>query len=364
MKYSIRTKWFFSILFVLLAACNLKPAPATPLATLPAQTVQTPVVTQAATSSALPSLTPSLLPDPTETPVPALAVLLALEGSDPTQVAAIQAGLKDALAEAGLRWETRTTLTGQEAGLRLVIILPPDPGAANLAASAPQVQFLAVGLKGLTPTANLSLVGAQGERLDQIGFTAGYLAAMITPDWRVGALAVSDNLAGKLARQGFWNGAVYFCGLCLAYHGPTGDYPVYVELPASATPGEWQAAAQQLIDKTVRTVYITPGAGDETSLDLLLKSGAIFIGSQPIPDALRSRWAATVVSDPLPAIQKLLPDLLTGKGGGSLPMPVSILEVNPNLVSPGRLLLAEKMLDNLLAGLIDTGLDPLTGEPH
>ncbi len=268
------------------------------------------------------------------------------------------------MAEAGLRWEKRASLTGQEAGLRLVIVLPPDPGIANLAASASQVQFLAVGLLGVQPGQNLSAVGAQGDRQDQVGFTAGYLAAMLTPDWRVGALAVSDSLAGKLARQGFVSGAGYFCGLCLAYHGPSGDYPVYAELPASAASSEWQAAAQQLIDRTVKTVYITPGVGDGSAFDLLLKSGAIFIGSPPIPEALRSRWAATVRADPLPAIQELLPDLLSGKGGRSLPMPVRITDVNPALLSPGRLQLAEKMLGDLMNGLIDTGVDPLTGEPH
>ena len=110
-----------------------------------------------------------------------------------------------------------------------------------------------------------------------------------------------------------------------------------IELPASAASTDWQAAAQQLVDKTVKTVYITPGAGDVSSFDLLLKSGAIFIGSQPIPDALRSRWAATVISDPLPAIVEMLPDLLSGKGGRSLPMPVRIMDVNPALLSPGRL---------------------------
>ena len=264
-----------------------------------------------------------------------------------------------------MRWEARASLTGQEAGLRLVIVLPPDPGTTALAAASPQVQFLAVGIQGVQPSANLSAIGAQGERLDQAGFTAGYLAAMITPDWRVGTLAASDSLAGRLSRQGFLNGAIYFCGLCLAYHGPSCDYPVYAEAPSSASSGEWQAAAQLLVARAVRTVYLTPGAGDEASWGLLLKSGAIFIGSRrPVPEALRSRWAATVLSDPLSVIQELLPDLLSGQGGASLPAPVVIVDVNPDLVSPGRLQLAEKMLGNLQNGLIDTGIDPLTGEPH
>ncbi len=351
-------------MLVLLSACGLKTFPATPQPSLTGQPGQTPAASLTAAPATLPSETPASLPSPTETQANDLAVLLAPDGSDPAQAAAIQSGLDKSMAEAGLRWEKRSSLTGQEAGLRLVVILPPDPGAAQLAASAPQVQFVAVGLKGVKPAANLSVVGAEGERLDQEGFTAGYLAAMITPDWRVGALAVSDSLPGKLARQGFLNGAIYFCGLCLAYHGPAGDYPVYSELPAAASSDQWQAAAQQLIDKTVKTVYLTPGAGDEASYALLLQSGAIFFGSQPAPDSLRSRWAATVISDPVPAIQNLLPDLLNGNGGANLPASISIVEVNENLVSPGRLQLAEKMVGDLLNGLIDTGIDPTTGETH
>ncbi len=363
-KYLRSHRCFGVVWIILLGLAACRPASATVTSKAPA-----PTLTQAPgpslTASIFPTaMTPAATPTATETPQPPLAVLLAPAGSDSVLADGLQAGLEKALAEAGLRWEKRSSITGQEAGLRLVVALPPDPGIASLAAASPQVQFLAVGIPGVQPGANLSLVGAEGDRLDQRAFMIGYLAALITPDWRVGVLSVTDTLEGKLARMGFVNGAAYFCGLCLAYHGPNFDYPVYAEQPSSAGPAEWQAAAQSLVDKAVQTVFIAPGAGDEASINLLVQSGAHFIGSQPATEALRSRWVASVISDPLPAIQQLLPDLLKGSGGLSLPMTIQFMDVNPNLLSPGRIQLAEKVTGDLVNGLIDTGVDPLTGEPH
>jgi hypothetical protein len=41
---------------------------------------------------------------------------------------------------------------------------------------------------------------------------------------------------------------------------------------------------------------------------------------------------------------------------------LTLLDVNPALFSPGKQRLAQETLDDLLAGFIDTGVDPVTGE--
>ena len=61
-------------------------------------------------------------------------------------------------------------------------------------------------------------------------------------------------------------------------------------------------------------------------------------------------------------VSKLLPDLLAGKAGEKVVMPLSLLDVNADLFSPGRQHLAQETLDDLLAGFVDTGVDPATGE--
>jgi hypothetical protein len=311
---------------------------------------------------------PEPSPVPTETPQPGLAVLFAPPGSDPDLAARFLETLQPRFSDLGLRWESRPELAAADlAGseILLVIALPgsqesPDPGLAALAAAAPQVQFLAVGILGLQPAANLSLVGSQGLRPDRQGFIAGVIAAMITPDWRVGSLGPAEPQAARNTRQGFLNGAVYFCGLCLPYHGPTNiDYPVFWDLPAGASPEEVQAALQGLKDLAVATVYLPPGTFNPGLAAPLAESGLQIIGSSAPPPELAASWVVSIQVDPLPAVLDLLPALLGGQGGQSLDLEISLLNPNEDLFSPGRQRRALEILAELQAGYIDPGLDLL-----
>jgi hypothetical protein len=334
----------------LLAACNKKslPPPVTP--------------DSAATATLTPEPAPTITPTPTSPPL--LAVLLAAPGSDTALAGTLQTALNETITAAGLRWQVRQQLTPADLSpaVHLVVAIPPDPGLAALAAAAPQTQFLAVGIQGLEPAANLSIVGAQGPRPDQQGFIAGYIAAMLTPDWRVGAITLSDSADGRAARSGFLNGAIFFCGLCMQSYPPFYNYPRYFELPAGATSAEWQAAASHMIDYYVETVYIAPGAGDQVMLATLANAGINLIGSGVPAEAIRPNWVVSFSSDPLAQVQAVLPQILAGQGGQNLPLPLEFTQVNPELFSPGKQNLAAQVLADLLAGYIDPGVDLTTGE--
>jgi hypothetical protein len=309
------------------------------------------------TAAVLPSETP--IPTATNTPPPPLAILLAPPQADADLASSLQSALEATITAAGLRWQVRQSLASEDLGqeLRLVIVLPPDPGAAELAASAPNTHFLVVGIAGLQPTQNLSLIGTQGARPDQAGFMAGVIAAIITPDWRVGAISTSDNAGGIAARQGFINGAIYFCGLCSPAYPPYIDYPLYVELPTGSAASEWQAAADLLLGQSVTTIYVYPEAGDAALRNYLAEKGVKLIGSEMPPEGLEASWAASLLPDLLPAISGALPALLGGEGGIDLPAPLQIGAINPKLFSPGRQQLAEEILADLLAGYIATGAE-------
>jgi len=225
----------------------------------------------------------------------------------------------------------------------------------------PQVQFVAVDMPGLQPADNLSLVGGE-THFDQQAFLAGVIAAMITPDWRVGAISIADAPEGKASRNGFMNGAIYFCGLCQAYHGPIFDYPLYVEIPSGAGQSEWQTAVDALVSQAVKTVYVFPGIGEPTLLESLAQAGMNIISGGKPPQNLSPHWIASIDNDLTTPILDHLPDLLAGKGSLNLMTPIVIREVNPGLFSPGRQDLAEQIRNGLLSGAIDTGIDPLTGE--
>ena len=354
MKGRIDRYWKIGLFFLLglvLAACrSVSPT---------SQSVVTVSITSTSTQPATPSATPAQTP--TQTPPTPLAVLLAPDGSNSAMAESLYASLKELIAQAGWRWELQTELAPQAPGLKLVMALPPDPGIAELASQAPQVQFVTLGMQDISPMANLSPI--QGEtRFDQQGFLAGAIAAMITPDWRVGVVSTGDTAAGKAARNGFLNGAVYFCGLCLAYHGPIFDYPLYVEMPSNAGQADWQAAVDALVSQAVKTVYVSPEVDQPDLLNALAQAGLNIIGSGTPPENIKVQWVASVTTDPAKTIQEHLPELLAGEAGLDMTAPLVIQNVNPALLSPGRQDLADKIRTDLLGGKIDTGVDPQTGE--
>jgi hypothetical protein len=324
------------------------------------------------TNPEVPTPTPSAtepatdIPSPSPTVQSAQVILLALAGSDPGDMLALQDVLGELAAQDSLAFETRTELAALEfdPGVRLVVAMPPDPGIANLAAANPQVQFLAVGIPGVQAADNLSVIGSEGDRPDQQGFLAGYLASVITKDWRAGVISRGDTVEGKSARLGFTNGVIFYCGLCRPAYPPFVQYPQYVELTAGAGQAEQQAAADILIQNAVQTVYVFPGAGDDSLLEYLAQAGVDLIGSGTAPQNLRSNWVASIRVDEAGAIRQIWPRLMSGEKGIEISAPLVLADQNLALFSAGRQHLVEKMLADLLTGFIDTGVNLQTGEPR
>ncbi len=325
--------------------------------------------------SAIPTLTPSpvlvatatLEPTatPTATPNPPTVALLAPPGADQELVNLLQTELAGIVTRASLRFQVRGQLTNADLdpSLKLVVVLPPDPGLKELASAAPATQFLAVGIPGLEASSNLTVIDSQSDRPDQQGFIAGVIAAMLSADWRVGVISISDTTAGKAARTGFLNGVEYFCGLCRSAHPPFYEYPLYIELPTTATSAEWQEAANYMSDHDALAVYVSPGV-DQVVLTTLAKAGIKIIASQAPPDALQANWAVSLTSDLLPLLQDQVQGLLDGSisAGSTLDVPIQFTHINSSLLTPGKQRLAEQILKDLQDGYIDTGVDVTTGE--
>jgi hypothetical protein len=341
----------FALLCWSVAACNVA---------LPAVKA-----TPSASPTASPPIpTPTQTVVPTATPQPPLVLLVEPPGSDTALAGELQTLLTGLATQAGLRFQVRPSLSTAdlEVEVPLAVVMAPDPGVADLAASAKETQFLAVGIPGLEPAGNLSLVGSQGVQPDQQGFLAGYIAALVTQDWRVGAIASEAAPAGKATSLGFINGAIFYCGLCRTSVPPFYAYPLYAELPEPASQSDARAAADYMVDHAVETVFVQPGIADEAMLEYLVKAGINIIGGITPPDGLADHWVASIQPQILPAIQAAWPDLMAGKGGVDLGLPMGLTAVNPDLFSPGRQRLAEQVLSDLQEGFIDTGVDPATGE--
>ncbi len=311
---------------------------------------------------------PTVTPAPTVTPTPAIMplVILVLPAEMPKDDYDRYQTLVYTMSQAaGLRFQVRNELTSPEVAfegpaLKVVVALPPDPGLAALAAAAPGVQFLAINIPDVTAGSNLSTVGATGVPVDQAAFLAGYIAGLVAPEWKVGVLYQKDTPAGEAARDAFTNGFVFFCGTCRnpLFPQPSGIYPVQVGIPTDAKPGEYPAYADLLLHNIVKAAYVFPAVATPDLLNYMTQTGMMVISESLPGEAARPKWVTSIQPDVTSAIQKIFPDLLAGKGGQGVPTPLFLTDVNPAILSQGKLRLAQQVLEGLQAGTISTGVAP------
>jgi hypothetical protein len=265
----------------------------------------------------------------------------------------------------GMRFQVLNTLTADDLalvgpGLKVVIALPPDPGLAALTAAAPGVQFLAVGIPGLDTAPNLSSIGATGIPVDQQAFLAGYIAGLVAPEWKVGILYQKDTPGGTTARDAFTNGFTFYCGSCRnpLFSQPSGIYPVTVPIPTDAKPGEYTAYADLLLRNVVKVAYVDPEIATPELLSYMSQNDMLIIGQSLPGEDVRSHWVASIQPDTVAAIKAIFPKLVAGKGGKVVPTPLTLTDVNPDLLSAGKLRLVQDVLDGLQNGTIGTGVTP------
>jgi len=308
-----------------------------------------------------PGATPT--PAPTGTPEKPLAVLVVPADMAKDESAQLQTAVYTLAEAAGMRFQVLNQLGPEDLqldgpSLKVVIAYPPDPGLEALAAAAPQIQFLAVSIPNLVTAPNLSTLGAAGQPADQAAFVAGYAAAMLSQDYRVGIAVQKDDPAGQVAEAAFANGMNYYCGLCQVSFPPFYTYPVHIEIPKDATPDAFAAYGVPFQNYDVNAVYVAPDVANSSFLYSLAGRGLYLISSALPGTDLQPNWIFSIKADLLPALQKMFPDLAAGKGGQTVPEPLTLGDVNSNLLSEGKQRLVQQVLDGLQAGTIGTGVTP------
>jgi hypothetical protein len=316
------------------------------------------------TSNPGPSTTPSPVAGPTATPTPqSPLVILVIPADMPKDESTLYQSTVYSLAqENGMRYQLLNNLTTadiqMESALKVVIVLPPDPGLAELIKAAPQTQFLAVNIPGLAAAANLSTIGAAGRPVDQQAFLAGYTAAMLALDYRIGIITKKDDPGGMAAEAAFINGMQFYCGLCQKATGPWYDYPVHIEIPTDVPEGQYLPYADPLRNYQVEVAYVYPDIATTDLLEYMTQLKLNLIGeSMPMKD-LQPFWIVSIQPKLIPAIQRIFPDLIAGKGGQTLSIPLALADINPDLLSEGKQRLVQKLLDDLQAGYVSTGVTP------
>lgn len=321
------------------------------------------IATLSACGQSAPDVTPT--PVPTDTPIPTptftatpstpLAILVMPADTDPAMYDLYQTTVYDLAQQAGFRFQVRNTLSelDLEPALRVVIALPPDPGPGitALAAAAPQTQFLAINIPGISAGGNISVL-ANSVQTDIIAFMAGYIGAMIIDDYRIGMIYPDGNTEALSALDAYTNGKTYFCGICRPYYYLPYDFPQSIPIPATEPPENYGGYAVYLIQqREVDFIYVYPDVATPELLAYIGSSGAVQVGSAP-QGGIPLYWAASLSPDTIGAIQATWPNLVNGQGGQTMQSPLTLTNVDPSLFGPGKQAQAEQVLADLLAGRI------------
>jgi len=315
------------------------------------------------TSTPVPSETPLVPPTSTGTPAIPLVILVLPGDLDPDTSNLYQKTVYDLAQSAGYRFQVRNLLSPAdiEPGLKIVIALPPDPGVAALAAAAPEVQFLAINIPALAAGGNVSVLGG-GAQSDVAAFLAGYTAALLTDDYRIGMIIPKDNPEAQQAAAAFRNGMIYYCGLCKPIFYPTfclvenlqSCFPQYVEIPGDEEPSRYNPYADYLlIQRRVLAIYTYPSVSDADLLTYIGTTGAYVIGTST-PDPRPAGWVMTIQPDVIKAIQNAWPQLVAGEGGLTVQSPLGLSDVDPTILTPGKERLVQETLNELQLGRINT----------
>ena len=323
------------VMLLILSACGANAAPTS------------------STPEPLPTETAIPTPVLTSTPVVPLAILILPATLDAESSNLYQKTVYDLTQTSGMRFQVRNALTPAELepGLQIVIALAPDPGIAALAAAAPNVQFLAINIPEIAPGGNVSVLGGNSQS-DLAAFLAGYTAALITDDYRIGMMLPKDNADAIRAFNAYTSGMTFYCGTCRPFYYLPWSFPQYIEIPAEEDLTHYNAFSDILIlQYKVRTIYLYPDIATQDLMTYIGTTGTLMIGTKT-PEQLPAGWVMTIQPDVVKAIQNAWPQLIGGQGGVTVQSPLGLSDIDPSLLSPGKRRLVEQMLQDLESGYV------------
>ena len=265
--------------------------------------------------------TPTTVP----TQAPDRVILVAASSASEEAITEAQTFIAQLAAESGLEFETRDAIMANEVtpDIKVIVFLEQPDNLGSLAASAPSTQFVAISSQDWSPPPNGSIIRINN---DHAAFLAGYLSAMIAPNFRVGALQIAENNAFN---QAFMNGVYYFCGVCASVVFPYNTYPVVSQQPSASPPANWQVAFNEMnISSKVNVLFLPREAATPELSTFLASQDIAVVGNAPPPEELRGKWVATIHSDGLTALQEMWTDLLDGIGGKVINANLSFSDLN------------------------------------
>lgn len=303
-------------------------------------------------------------PTPTAQPTPLPAadrvVLVRQVNVDQNLAAQAESVLRELAAGSGLEFEVREILINNEVtpDMKVVVFLERPENLGSLAASAPTTQFIAVTADDWNPVDNTSVIRL---RKENTAFIAGYLAAMLAPNYRVGALLPAEEANFN---QAFINGVYYYCGFCSSQIFPLNAYPVIATRPTGSPPSSWQAAFDEINTSKVNVLFVSDEAASPELFTYLSTMDVALIGTQSPTEEGRSRWVVTIFADGTAPLRNIWPDIIAGNGEKILNASINVADNMYVSVQDGLVWLSEGKYNYALRTMDlmrDNKIDPLPG---
>lgn len=293
----------------------------------------------------------------TSTSVSGTVILLSPEGGTDPVLQGLRGELERLARESGFKFSARESADIQAIDGNLAVLVVYRANSELFqqldAAGVDPSRILAVAPVEALPTDGPTVIGPNGLRSDRAAFLAGYSAAVISPNYRVGVIS-AEGVSPPGSATAFMNGARYYCGLCRAAYPPFADYPASVRLTGSSVDGE--AAVQRLADQSVQSVYLAPGLESGPLPTALTRAGIRILAQSRPADVPDEGWIASVRPAPELALIEVWESFNSGASPGSLPMPFLVSDRNPDYFSEARYRVVEEVLQDLIAGYISTGV--------
>lgn len=306
-----------------------------------------------------PEETELILAEPTESPVTVNLVsadIVFWSGAASPHNVTLSEQIRNFAQSNGWTFEEHQSLTAEQITPSVKVLLTTaEAGQIEAIAQAlTNLSIVAVDVSGLNSSLlNLHVLTGEGGTPEQRAFLAGYALALNTEDYRVGAITLNEDDLGNRTRDSFITGARYYCGLCSARYMPVNYYPFTAEVSNPADPANWQAAVDSLLELAVNSIYVQP---EISSLDLMtyLSSKNIAVigveGQAGLEGA--NRLMGVLGSDIYLSAEHAVSKILDGEELGNSTGSLELKQVNPVFISDGRLILFERVREDLLNGLI------------
>ena len=290
---------------------------------------------------------------PTATPLPPdRAVLVASADTNATDLTEMQDAISELTTASGLEfevWQGQDVSSEMISGdIKIMVFMYHPDNLGSLAANAPGTQFAAVSELNWQPPANVTIIRT---KRNDVAFLGGYIAAMLAPNYRCGALLASENVEFN---QAFDNGVQYYCGICASSLIPLNTYPVISQQPAASTPETWQAAFDEINLSKINVLFLAPEATSAQLASYLSAQDVTVIGTQSPGSEALSKWAATIYMDTITPVREIWNDLVSGVGGKIINASLKLSDIQPLTVtdgsvwlSPGKEILIDKVIDLL-----------------